>query len=117
MGEHWNQLSNMQQLEEIEDVSASEPVVLFKHSTRCSISRMALRNFQRDSAVGFPARLYYLDLLENREVSNAIANRFGITHQSPQIILIWSGRAAYHASHSDIDAETLRRKIIEVTGA
>ncbi len=110
----WKALTDIQQLEEIEDVSAGRPVIIFKHSTRCSISRMALRNFERESGDGFPAERYYLDLLSFREVSNAVADRFGVTHQSPQLLLISGGRCAYHASHAQIDAAETIEKIKQV---
>ena len=111
----WKSLTDLQQLEEIEDLSASRPVVIFKHSTRCSISRMALKNFEHDSGPDFPAEQYYLDLLENREVSNAVADRFGVMHQSPQLLLISGGRCAHDWSHASIDAETTKMKIKELS--
>ncbi len=107
----WKNLTALPQLEEIEDISATRPVVIFKHSTRCSISRMALKNFERESGGDFPAERYYLDLLSFREVSNAITDRFGIQHQSPQLLLISGGRCAYHASHAQIDAQDTLKKI------
>ena len=111
----WKNLTTLHQLEEIEDKSATVPVVIFKHSTRCSISRMALKNFERESGDDFPAERYYLDLLSHRAISNAIAERFGVMHQSPQILLISGGRCAYDASHSQIDAQDTTKKIGELT--
>jgi bacillithiol system protein YtxJ len=54
---------------------------------------------------------YYLDLLEFRPISNEIAGRFGVMHQSPQIILIKNGNAVYTASHSDIQVVDLAEKL------
>ncbi|TNF08335.1 MAG: DUF2847 family protein, partial [Bacillota bacterium] len=53
--------------------------------------------------------LYFLDLLNHRDVSNEIANRFQVVHQSPQLILIKNGVAVYNASHSEIQAEVLEK--------
>jgi bacillithiol system protein YtxJ len=52
---------------------------------------------------------YFLDLLEHRDISNEIVIRFGVVHQSPQLILIKDGKAVYNASHSDIASEDLER--------
>ncbi|MDV6169942.1 bacillithiol system redox-active protein YtxJ [Flavobacterium sp. DG1-102-2] len=108
----WNDLTELKQLDEITEESREVPVVIFKHSTRCSISRMALKNFEREYNIEKgSAKPYFLDLLEHRDISNAIASRFGVMHQSPQLILIKQGTAVYDTSHSDIDAETLKNKL------
>jgi len=108
----WNDLTELKQLDEIVEESREVPVVIFKHSTRCSISRMALKNFEREYNIEEgSAKPYFLDLLEHRDISNAIASRFGVMHQSPQLILIKQGTAVYDTSHSDIDAETLKNKV------
>lgn len=108
----WNDLTRMEQLNEIKEESAVQPVLIFKHSTRCSISRMALKNFEREYNIDIAdAKPYYLDLLEHRDISNEVASRFGVMHQSPQLIILFEGKAIYTASHSDIDAETAKKKI------
>lgn len=108
----WNDLTQLQQLDVIVEESHTQPVLIFKHSTRCSISRMALKNFERYYDINVDdAKPYYLDLLEHRDISNEIASRFGVVHQSPQLIIIKDGTAIYTASHSDIDAEMVKEKI------
>ena len=104
---NWNHLSDLKQLEFLKSESFENPVVIFKHSTRCSISRMALKNFENEFNRNYTIQLYYLDLLNHRDISNAITAQFQITHQSPQLIFIKDGQAIYHASHSDIDAAYL----------
>ncbi len=104
----WIPLTNEEQLEEIVELSMQKPVLLFKHSTRCSISRMALKQLEREYNFGDKIQLYFLDLLEYRSVSNAIATRFNVVHQSPQAILIKNGKSVYDASHSAIEAEDLK---------
>ncbi|RRJ90234.1 bacillithiol system redox-active protein YtxJ [Flavobacterium macacae] len=111
-GLNWNALTEIKQLDSIVDASAEKPVVIFKHSTRCSISRMALKNFEREYDLAeSEAAPYFLDLLEHRDISNEIAQKFQVIHQSPQLILIKDGKAVYNASHSEIDAEALKSKI------
>jgi bacillithiol system protein YtxJ len=104
----WNILSDLGELNEIINLSHDKPVVIFKHSTRCSVSRMALKQFENEFDFQDKVTPYFLDLIEFRDVSNEIANRFDVVHQSPQIILIKDGKAIYNASHSDIDANDLK---------
>jgi bacillithiol system protein YtxJ len=103
----WRQLTDLGQLNEIIDLSTEKPVLIFKHSTRCSISRMVLKQFENEFDLQDKVIPYYLDLLEFRNVSNEIANRFGVTHQSPQIILVKDGKAVYNDSHEGIDNSRL----------
>ena len=108
---NWNELTDLGQLNEIIDLSNEKPVAIFKHSTRCSVSRMALKQFENEFNSSDKVTPYFLDLIAYRDISNEIANRFGVTHQSPQLILIKEGKAIYNVSHSDIDAEELGKKV------
>lgn len=103
----WRALIDLGQLNEMVNESTEKPVVIFKHSTRCSISRMALRQFEQEFNLEGKVVPYYLDLLEHRDISNEIANRFGVYHQSPQLIVIKDGKAIYDRSHESIDATKL----------
>jgi bacillithiol system protein YtxJ len=107
----WNELTDLGQLNEIIALSNEKPVAIFKHSTRCSVSRMALKQFENEFNSSDKVTPYFLDLIEYRAISNEIANRFGVTHQSPQLILIKEGKAIYNVSHSDIDAEELGKRV------
>ncbi|EKT3956280.1 bacillithiol system redox-active protein YtxJ [Flavobacterium psychrophilum] len=106
---NWKPLSDLGQLNEIKDLSHEKTVVIFKHSTRCSVSRMVLKQFENEYKLENKLALYFLDLLEHRDISNEIANSFGIVHQSPQLIVIQKGVAVYNASHESIDANDLGR--------
>lgn len=104
----WEPLTDVAQLEVIEKESSTGPIIIFKHSTRCGISRMAYRNFESEMpAEKVNAKFYYLDLLEYRNISDAIATRFGVMHESPQLILIRDGKAIYNESHGGISAPKL----------
>lgn len=108
----WNALTELKQLDAIVEESQEKPVVIFKHSTRCSISRMALKNFEREyNLEESEATPYFLDLLQHRDISNEIAQKFQVIHQSPQLLLIKNGKSVYDASHSEIDAEALKSKV------
>jgi bacillithiol system protein YtxJ len=108
---NWIPLQDLGQLNEIMTLSNEKPVVIFKHSTRCSISRMALKRFENEYDLDESVAVYFLDLLEHRDISNEIASRFGVYHQSPQLLLIQEGKSVYDVSHSDIDAEELKNKL------
>jgi bacillithiol system protein YtxJ len=108
---NWTELTDLGQLNEIITLSNEKPVAIFKHSTRCSVSRMALKQFEKEYNIADKVTLYFLDLIENRAISNEIATRFNVAHQSPQLLLIKEGKAIYHVSHSDIDAEVLKDKV------
>ncbi len=103
----WRSLTDLGQLNEIIDLSTEKPVVIFKHSTRCSISRMVLKQFENEFDFNEKVVSFLLDLIEYRNISNEIASRFGVQHQSPQIILICDGKAVYNASHESIEAAKL----------
>ena len=108
---NWNELTHLGQLNDIIEISNEKPVAIFKHSTRCSVSRMALKQFENEFNSSDKVTPYFLDLIAHRDISNEIASRFGVTHQSPQLILIKEGNAIYNVSHSDIDAEELGTKV------
>jgi bacillithiol system protein YtxJ len=101
---NWIKLNNPSQLEEIHKLSEKHPVLIFKHSTRCSISTTALNRLERSWKEEDMKELqpYYLDLLTYRPISNSIAEIFGVYHQSPQALIIHKGKCVYNASHFDI---------------
>jgi len=100
----WTILEDLQQLDEIK--SSSQPSLIFKHSTRCSISMMAKKRFELDwDALPENMNLYFLDLIRYREISNTIAEVFNVHHESPQLLLIKDGECVYEASHGEISAE------------
>ena len=104
----WFKLSSIEQIAEIEEESKSVPVVIFKHSTRCGISRMVLRQFENNYDIDSKQmKLYYLDLLSFRDVSDEIGYKFQVLHQSPQVIVVKNGNAVHHDSHHGIRAEQL----------
>ncbi|WP_395062232.1 bacillithiol system redox-active protein YtxJ [Flavobacterium sp.] len=106
---NWNPLTDLGQLNEISELSNTKAVAIFKHSTRCSISRMALKQFENEFLLDDKITLYFLDLLNYRAISNEISSRFDVEHQSPQLIVIKNGNAIYNVSHGDIDANDLER--------
>ena len=105
----WIDLTSLDQLLEIQKQSKITPVVIFKHSTRCVISRMVLRDFESSFVKdGKSVALYFLDLLSHRDISNQVGEMFQVFHQSPQLIVIKNGEAIYHASHNEIKADAIK---------
>lgn len=98
-------LNNLSQLAEIDLLSQEKPVIIFKHSTRCSISSMVFNRFEKNYKTQNQDQLpvYYLDLLSYRNISNEIAAKYGVEHQSPQTLLIKNGKCIHDASHTDIE--------------
>lgn len=93
--------------------SHQKAVVIFKHSTRCIISKTVLNNFEKE-VQHFPhpsLDYYYLDLLSFRDLSQKIAQDSGVTHQSPQVIVLLHGEVVLHASHEQISLQRIIEKI------
>jgi bacillithiol system protein YtxJ len=101
----WHPLSKEQQLDALIQSSHQCPQVIFKHSTRCSISRVALSRFDRIQPPPGSADYFLLDLLAFRPLSQVITERFGITHESPQVLVIRNGSCQFHANHLDIEPD------------
>jgi bacillithiol system protein YtxJ len=109
---NWQNLSDFSQIDLIQEESQLSPVVLFKHSTTCPISAMA--KLRLESKWNLSLKAYYLDLLSNRPISNEIAERFSVKHESPQLLLISEGECIYDASHMDINVDELN-EVLETT--
>jgi len=106
----WKQLTSEAQLDDIRAASHQKPQVIFKHSTRCNISSMALNRLER-SFVPTNADFYYLDLLNYRNISNKIATDFDVYHESPQVLVIINGECIYDESHSGISFDEIEEQI------
>lgn len=103
----WTSLTSEEDLRKALEKGESETVLLFKHSTRCSISSMALNRFEGEWNADNPCEIYFLDLIAHRDISNLIADLTKVEHQSPQAIVISQGQVIYSASHSSIDADKI----------
>ena len=103
---NWKEFSSKEGLEQITKLSKEKPQVIFKHSTRCSISSMAKSRLERaEPPEGIDFN--YLDLIAHRDISTKIADDFDIEHASPQVLIIKDGKCIYDESHSGIDMEAI----------
>ncbi|MCK0131158.1 bacillithiol system redox-active protein YtxJ [Flavobacteriaceae bacterium F08102] len=98
---HWVVLDELAQLETIREKSHEKLQLIFKHSRTCGISRGVIKQFEK-SIDPDKATYYYLDLLSYRAISNAIAEQFGVRHESPQLLVIKDGKVIAHDSHYEI---------------
>ena len=108
---NWKEFKDEIGLEAIVKKSSERPQVIFKHSTRCSISSMAKSRLERadePSNIDFN----YLDLIAHRNISTKIADDFSVDHASPQVLIIKNGECIYDESHSSISMD----EIVEAVG-
>lgn len=105
----WRELSSLKGIDSVVDASSERPQLIFKHSTRGGISsgaKFRLDNSLKELEVDFDCN--FLDLLAHRDISAAIAERFGVQHESPQIIAIKDGKEVFNLSHSSIRFDTIQ---------
>ena len=106
----WDTLSKVSDLDRAKEESFKQPVALFKHSTRCSRSMFAKSKLEEGYNISSnKLKFYYLDLLNHRDVSDAIASKFGVHHQSPQILVLKEGKVVFHTSHEQISLSKLQQ--------
>ncbi len=104
----WSPLVRADQISDLINQSHDRPVLIFKHSTRCIISTMVLRELEAKAQI--LAELgywYYLDLIANRDCSNKVSQDLNVVHQSPQLIILRNGVVQWYASHQAISPETI----------
>ena len=106
---NWLHLINIDQIKQIRSLSKSETVFILKHSTRCGISKMVIKRFENmfDESMS-NVKVYYLDLLNYRDVSDKVGVTFNVIHQSPQLLIIKNEVSVFNASHQDITSIKLQ---------
>lgn len=107
---NWTKIESENTLREINKRSLIVPQLIFKHSTRCSISSMALNRMTKAEQPN-GVEIHYLDLIKFRELSNKVANDYHVRHESPQVLLITNEQCVYHASHADIRMDNLKSNL------
>jgi bacillithiol system protein YtxJ len=110
---NWIKLNTYESLEKLVKESYNFPVVIYKHSTRCSISGMVFQRLEKswnnDDFEGIIT--YFVDVIGQRELSNQIAKIFDLVHESPQLIIVSKGESVYDASHSEITYQEIKKKL------
>ena len=107
---NWIPFNSLEQIKTIKELSKSETILVFKHSTRCSISSMVIKRFENlfDSSMN-NIKVYYLDLLNFRAISDEVGYSFQVQHQSPQLLIIRNEVAVLNVSHYDIATVNIQK--------
>ncbi len=113
---NWIQLTNIEELNTIKNDSSDKPILIFKHSTRCPTSGMALNRLERnwDGNSVNEIKTYYLDLINYRGISNQLASDFSVMHQSPQVLIISKGNSIYNESHMGISFDRIKDVVTKI---
>ena len=111
----WMHLDDSNQVVRLKEASFDKPAVIFKHSTTCGISARAKHVLESEwEELKFEVDFYYLDLLANRSVSNQVAELFGVVHQSPQVLVIYKGKAIFNNSHHKVGIASVNQALSQV---
>jgi bacillithiol system protein YtxJ len=106
--EHWQILSDPEQVEALAEESEIQPQIIYKHSPRCGtcvITKEEIENsFEKISA---EAAMHFVDVVKDRRISKAVAEKFGVHHESPQVLLIDRGKCVWHKSHYAIKGDPI----------
>ena len=101
-------IKTKEDLDTLNQMSLDSPQVIFKHSTRCSISAMALNRVESGN---LDIEIHVLDVISDRGLSNMVSDKFNVMHQSPQILIIYKGRSIFDTSHFEITSSTVERQL------
>jgi len=107
--EIWANLNSTEELQQALDSNLGNAKVFFKHSTRCGTSIMAIKSFENSWTPNPSTELYYIDVLRQRAVSDELAMRTGVRHESPQVIVLRNDELIYHNSHGDISVREITK--------
>ena len=108
----WTPLISVEEINTIIEISKNQSILIFKHSTRCGISRMIIKQFESlFNEENKQLKVYYLDLLNFREVSSKLSEVFQVIHQSPQLLVIKNGISIYNESHYEITKVNLSKYV------
>jgi len=111
---NWIELTETTALTELIENSATTPCIIFKNSTTCYISKMALKNFQNSFTNPTAVPCYMVDVKKDRLVSMDIADRFQVQHESPQLLIIADGKVVFHTSHEGIDGGATEKLLLRL---
>ena len=107
---NWIPFNSLDQIKMIKELSKSETIFIFKHSTRCGISSMVIKRFESLFEISMKnVKVFYLDLLSFRTISDEVGLSFKVEHQSPQLLIIRNEVAVKDASHHDITSININK--------
>ena len=107
---NWFTIKSKEQFQELDRLSKDKLMVIFKHSTMCPISSMALKRFQKEADFDTEqVDLFFVNVIDQQAIADAIGEYYGVVHQSPQLLIIKNGEAVYHSSHSAVVPSAVNR--------
>lgn len=110
--EHWNVLEDISDVDEVLQKSKERPQLLYKHSNRCGTCMFAKSEIEKRSEdIEERADMHFIDVINSREVSNYLAEKLNLRHESPQAILLANGKVIWHNSHSAIKSTKILGKL------
>ena len=104
---NWNLITDENIFKDLVKLSFSEKVLVFKHSTKCSISTMSKNRLESIGENSRIKKCYLLDLIKYRSISSKIESDFRVKHESPQILIVENGECIYNASHNEISWDNI----------
>ncbi|MDZ5472550.1 bacillithiol system redox-active protein YtxJ [Bacillus sp. 31A1R] len=108
-------MKKIDSVEEFEALIENEKnVLLVKHSLTCPISHAAFEEYESFVEENAEFNNYYLAVQDSRPLSNYIAEKFQIKHESPQALLFSNGEVVWHASHWKITYSSLTKALEEL---
>lgn len=114
MRSYWVETTDIEAIERIIHRSNRTPQFIYKHSTQCGVSSHAYRELSKVTNDLKPhVEINYVDVIKNRDVSNEIAKRLDVKHESPQLLLVQSNKVVWNVTHYDIEAEAIKEKANE----
>ncbi len=113
---NWIEITDIEQLQTLDAASQLGPVVIYKHSNRCSIATVAKNRLVNDKAMN-DVKVYEIDVVAQRPISLAVAERYGVRHESPQVLVIHGGQSIYDASHLSIFPQEVMERLSSPTQA
>ena len=109
----WKNLELLSTLDELDAMSYTQPILILKHSTRCSISHIAKARLDREENIT-GVEFYYLDLIKHRDISNQLAEKYNVHHESPQVLLLHKGECVYDESHNGITIAEIKEQVLSI---
>ncbi|SMO53679.1 bacillithiol system redox-active protein YtxJ [Gracilimonas mengyeensis] len=109
---NWENIHSEEELDDILMASNQKPQVIYKHSPRCATSFFALKNLKALSAEDArKADFYLVDVIAERSISNLVAEKLGIRHESPQLFIIKNGDVQWHGSHHQVNSDVVEGQL------
>lgn len=112
--EQWYVPESPVEIDQLFNSENNELVILYKHSYRCSVCNFSKSRVEANiEEQSQKARFVFIDVIKNRSVSDRIAELSGISHQSPQLLIVQNGRVIQHASHGEISSDMIAETVAE----